>query len=44
MEDIKFRAYLEENGWDTTQRGSKAYQMKVAEEMDRRAVESDEKL
>ena len=26
-EDIKFRAYLEQNGWDTRQMGSKEYQM-----------------
>ena len=27
-EDIKFRAYLEANGWDTRQMGSKEYQMR----------------
>ena len=26
-EDMKFRAYLEQNGWDTRQMGSKEYQM-----------------
>ncbi len=35
-EDIKFRAYLEEDGWDTRQMGTKAYQMRSASELDTR--------
>lgn len=33
-EDIKFRAYLEENGWDTRKMGTKAYQMQSASSLD----------
>lgn len=29
-EDLKFRAYLEENGWDTRQMGSREYQQNAA--------------
>ena len=29
-EDLKFRAYLEQNGWDTRQMGSKEYQQNAA--------------
>ena len=29
-EDLKFRAYLEEHGWDTNQMGSKEYQQNAA--------------
>ena len=47
-EDIKFRAYLEENGWDTRQMGKKEYQMQSAESVDTRmgegAVEPTEKI
>ena len=35
-EDIKFRAYLEENGWDTRQMGSKEYQMGSRSSVDNR--------
>lgn len=35
-EDIKFRAYLEENGWDTRQMGSKKYQMESSDTVDSR--------
>ncbi len=35
-EDIKFRAHLEENGWDTRQMGTKAYQMRSTSELDTR--------
>jgi len=35
-EDIKFRAYLEEYGWDTRQMGTKAYQMQRASSVDTR--------
>ena len=35
-EDIKFRAYLEENGWDTRQMGAKQYQMESSETVDSR--------
>ncbi len=35
-EDIKFRAYLEENGWDTRQMGKKEYQMQSADSVDTR--------
>ncbi len=47
-EDIKFRAYLEENGWDTRQMGTKAYQMRSADghdtRIDRDLVGSVEKV
>lgn len=33
-EDIKFRAYLEEHGWDTRQMGSKEYQMNSTSTVD----------
>ena len=33
-EDIKFRAYLEQNGWDTRQMGSKEYQMHSSSTVD----------
>ena len=35
-EDIKFRAYLEEHGWDTRQMGVKQYQMQSDESVDAR--------
>lgn len=34
LEDIKFRAYLEENGWDTRQMGTKEYQMASSSTID----------
>ena len=33
-EDIRFRAYLEKNGWDTRQMGSKEYQMNSTSSVD----------
>lgn len=47
-EDIKFRAYLEENGWDTRQMGKKEYQMQSADSIENRLgqgpVEPTEKI
>ena len=40
-EDLQFRAYLEENGWDTRQMGSKEYQMQSAESVDTRMGEGE---
>ena len=45
-EDLKFRAYLERNGWDTAQMGSKGYQMNSSSTVDTRMGEkgiTDEK-
>ncbi|KAL6714290.1 glycerophosphoinositol permease [Lecanora helva] len=46
-EDLKFRAYLEENGWDTRQMGKKDYQMHSASSLDTQlgkdTMESEEK-
>lgn len=39
-EDLKFRAYLEENGWDTRQMGSKEYQMRSSSTVDTNIGES----
>jgi len=33
-EDLKFRAYLEKNGWDTRQMGSKQYRMESSDTVD----------
>ena len=35
-EDLKFRAYLEANGWDTRQMGTKEYQMASSSTVDNR--------
>ena len=35
-EDVKFRVYLEEHGWDTRQMGSKEYQTESSETVDSR--------
>ena len=47
-EDVKFRAYLEENGWDTGKMGVKEYQMRSAESVDTQMgqppVEPEEKI
>ncbi|KAG8532887.1 uncharacterized protein KY384_002765 [Bacidia gigantensis] len=45
-EDLKFRAYLEQHGWDTSQMGSKEYQGRssssVDQTMGQKAVEAEE--
>lgn len=47
-EDIKFREYLEEKGWDTRQMGSKEYQAKSSSSVDvmrnEKVVEPEEKV
>lgn len=47
-EDIKFREYLEEKGWDTRQMGSKEYQAGSSSSVDvmrnEKVVEPEEKV
>ena len=43
-EDLKFRAYLEDNGWDTRQMGTKAYQMNSSTSVDETSQSAGEKV
>ena len=43
-EDLKFRAYLEEHGWDTRQMGSKDYQMNSSSTVDEIGQSAREKV
>lgn len=43
-EDLKFRAYLEDNGWDTRQMGTKEYQMNSSSTVDEIGQSAGEKV
>lgn len=43
-EDLKFRAYLEEHGWDTRQMGTKEYQMNSSSTVDEIGDSAGEKV